>query len=561
MKLREKIYNVLSPLYGQVALSQEPSGRFRTPSLKYTIYGQYAGIFFAWLYSLKRPDNQFYKDPETLQRAVDGWNFYATQISPEGMASIITYDQYWYDSVDEWGCYYWMNTIELLNPYLDAETVNRWKRCIDRIIVAIEEKAKNTISAPEYFPKISNGAVNNHFVWTLLCLYRHAMLNGNDESLARNRERLEYIIQSQLPSGTWMEEGTVVIGYGEVTICAISLFELFDGNPIAATAVRRNLQYRLNTFYPNFRGNDCLEGRISYSNRIFPYTAPTFCHYPEGRIYLSRWMDYIQYEQPIGRRLHEALQGLAVISDLACHLPETEETKDTNLPAPAPEILWPDIKSGIHRDGKWITTMCCLSPSPLKSRWIMERQNLISIFHVDHGLIIGGGHSISQPEFSTFNIISKGVLHYLHNNGELGENRMNLRYGEHNCHVAMRSVNDSVHLHYQVKDLQETEIARVNIPLWMNASSLVIGDKVFDTENEFLFIEVLSDEILEMESIQITSSLAARLQYPICPFNPYHKNIRDAPDSNKQAILTIELTDNKPKCEITIRHRPRNRSK
>lgn len=552
VNLKDKFFEALIPLYSEVASKQRPSGQFYTLSRKYTLYGQYAGIYFAWLYTLDRPDNPYFKDSNTLARAVSGWDFYATQISAEGKARVITYDRYWHDAVDEWGCYYWINTIALLDPYLPSETKARWNECIDRIAVAMEEVAQATLNEVGYLERLSSGSISNHFVWTLLCLYRHASVRGDGPSCDRNRVRFEQVLEHQLPSGTWTESGTLVIGYGEVTICAVSLFGIFDDNARAAEAVRRNLDYRLQTLYPNFRGNDCLEGRVHYSPGIFPYTAATFGNSREGKTYLARWIDYLQLEQPEERRLSEALQGLAVVSDLATHLPNVDILMDDRLPAGSSETLWPDLKARITRRDQWTVTMCCLLPSMDRSRWIMERQNLISVFHEKGGLVIGGGHSIAQPEFSTFNVISDGTMQYLHRQGELTDRGMTLRYGKCNCLVSCQVNDGVVHLRYEVEDLLELDRVLINLPVWVENRQLGIGEDSLNCNDNAFCVEIPSGDSLKIGSIRLTSTRHACLRYPIQAFDPYHQNQAEATEVQKQAILTLELTSQNRVCDITI---------
>jgi hypothetical protein len=553
MNLREKFFTTLAPLYDEVASAQQASGCFRTEPMKYTIYGQYAGIYFAYLYTHEHPENRYFHDAETLRRAVSGWDYYAAQISAEGKARIITYDQFWYDAVDEWGCYYWMNTLELLKVHLDSETVERWNQWIDRIASRLAQNIEQAVADPKYLAELSKGCADNHTIWALLCLYRYAMLRNDEGLRASSRNHLEKVLEHQLPSGTWMEGGTLVVGYGEVTICAISLFELYDDNPRAGNAVRKNLDYRLETLYPNFRGNDCLEGRTNYSKGIVPYTALTFNRYPEGRDYLARWIDYLNSEQPAGRRLHEALQGLAVISDLATLLPETEEPEDLTIPSVPPVTFWPEIQSRIVRQDGWIVTMCCLAPPSRLNRWILERQNLVSVFHEESGLLVGGGHSIAQPEFSIFNFISKGTLHYLHHDGELTPDGMKLRYGGCCCQVEALIVGGSVRLRYRAENLGETDRVRVNVPLWTDeAGSVSIGGKNFSFGAGAFSADVAPGDILAWTAVQMTATARAQLRYPFSPFNPYKKSGTPNEFSNRQAVLTLELTSDSSDCEIVI---------
>ena len=93
---------------------------------------------------------------------------------------------------------------------------------------------------------------------------------------------------------------------------AISLFEMYDNNENAAKSVRKSLNYVMNTLYPDFTKNDCLDGRNRYSKSVVSYTALTFAKYNEGICYLTKWIDHVRENNNIGKEL----QGLAVITDI-----------------------------------------------------------------------------------------------------------------------------------------------------------------------------------------------------------------------------------------------------
>ena len=152
--------------------------------------------------------------------------------------------------------------------------------------------------------------------------------------------------------------------------------------------------------------------------------------------------------------------------------------------------------------------MCCLKQEVLGNRWILERQSLISIFHDKAGLIIGGGHSISQPELSCFNIISKGKLEYLHSSGSVNpnDNTMALIYGQVNCYIKLRYTNnEEIEIEYSCKGLAETDRVYVNIPLMnkQNESITLSGEYVIlDDQMHAKYVD--ENEIIKFRGVDLT---------------------------------------------------------
>jgi hypothetical protein len=53
-----------------------------------------------------------------------------------------------------------------------------------------------------------------------------------------------------------------------------------------------------------------------------------------------------------------------------------------------------------------------LSHTPYPSRWIQDRQNLVSLYHDKIGVILGGGNTKLQPLWSTFSVGDRAQFHH-----------------------------------------------------------------------------------------------------------------------------------------------------
>jgi len=61
------------------------------------------------------------------------------------------------------------------------------------------------------------------------------------------------------------------------------------------------------------------------------------------------------------------------------------------------------VPAGIRKSGPWQVCLCGLiDTQPLNSRFYLDRQGRVSVFHEKAGLIITGANSKRQPELATF---------------------------------------------------------------------------------------------------------------------------------------------------------------
>jgi hypothetical protein len=571
MRLKTKFIDSLLPLHDAVAALQRPTGQFANDT-GYTIYNQYAGIYFALLYTHDDPSNPFHKDPDTLRRAIAGWEFYRTQINEAGKARIVTFDQYWYDNADEWGCYYWINTLELLRPHLDPALARQWDQCIDRIVhKAIRDYIDRTLADAASMKNLDEGSVANHFIWHILCFYRYGMTRNRPEMCDEARSIMERICRTLPSHGAWFEHGQPVVKYAEVAACAVSLFELFDNNAQAADTIRKSLDFVLATSYPDLSHNAAVDCRNHYSPGRVAYTAPTFCKSEPGRAYLTRWIDQVTRRQEPGASIAYKLQGLAVVTDLAVHLPPDAPCSDANPMTFVPDqTRWNQLNTAITRRHGWTVTLSGSPAKPSNSRWVLERQNLLEIFHapvsrgtglqpvisnssepspIPPALLVGGGHSIAHPHFSCFNIIAEGKVHYLHSDSRLNDTglSLSLKYGPRWCHLHVEDLADGkLQLRYEVEDLTDLERALVHIPLWPTPATIQNPNSPIQNR-----ASLPANHPFPFSSAQFTLSEPAEYTFPHHPFNPYLQQ-QKAESTPPHALLTIPLDKSRPTLRLTI---------
>ncbi len=447
-----------------------------------------------------------------------------------------------------------METVELLKDVLPPEKLSKWQERIDSGVKSLSGIIRKTSGSKEHIELLKNGSVRNHFVWEVLCCYRYGMLKSDQNLMDFCTSIMEDIFEHQNTLGSWLEYGTPVVSYAYVTFEAISLYEHYSGNKKATEAIRKSLDYAFSTMYPDMTRIGCLDGRNRYSASPVSHIVPTYYKYESGLAYLCKW---ITNTRNVENLFATSIHALSVISNMMNIIPDDIPFIEPDIKKYMPESIHnPELKYNLIRKGPWVVSFCSLEQKIFNSRWILYRQNLYSIYHEDAGEIVGGGHSIAQPQFSCFNVISGPCVYYMHNDSKILENPygMELIYGGKKCSITFEEINEGgVTIRYKVQDLSEVDRVYVNIPLYgLKGSALSAGEeKVYCGEN-ILALKLPSGKPLVLPSVKIEVSEDAVFNYPIYPFNSYIQDQKGASD-DASGIITVELDYKRPECILKLR--------
>lgn len=539
-ELKNAFIQVVQKHEGQLAALQSPSGQYSDPTTGYTLYGQYAGYVAAWLWDHYRTLGV--DRPDLLQQAIAGWEFYRTQTNDEGKTAVITFNQYWHHAFDEWGFYYWVGTLRLLRPVLPDATRQAWEARINLIGKAISTHLCERIASEDFGRMLDAHLLPNHFAWSLLAAYQFGREANNPALCEAITTAFHRAVDAQLECGTWLEGGTPVTGYGDVTAAALSIFAEQTGDVRVLKALERHLVYVYETLYPNFSRNDCVDGRYWYTLTPFPYTAPSYLRFNHGKAYLQRWIERIGSVPNIGHYTGLSLQGLTALTGVLDYFPDVKPPSPTAPPVSEGITEWPEITTRIARKQGWIITQSA-PVSGIQSRWIFERQNITSVFHEKLGLIVGGGHSIAMPEWSSFNLIGSGMLHYVPAEAVLVEDGIRLRYSEHwgEIRYELASPNEMV-LTYRMEGLQDWQRVLVHLPLWLPPNTdpvVTLGGTSHPLRDS---VAIPADEAVKWRECTITLNTPGTLRYPMDGYTPYVKKGSASTPMRRQAILEIPLS-------------------
>ena len=537
MKSYDTILKTLVNIYDEVSSRQTSEGKTLHIDNKFTIFGQCTGLYCAALYKLDHPDNPYYKNSELLEKAEKSWDYYISLFNENGQAPLITFGQFWEYFYDEWGVLHLINTVELLKDVLPKEKIDLFSSKINRAILGIIDDIKKDYENPEFIEKVKKHEVANHFLWRLTCVYRYAMLKNDSQLMNYCTDIVHFVCDNQLPFGTWLEGNSPVVKYSHTTLGALGQLLAYTNNEdkIIYNAVSKNIEYLLKCYYKENQAIGCFDGR-NQDEVFFEFTflCSSMLDTEDGIKYNSKHI-LAKYNDPTELYIKHQSLGYYVDAFLTMTknvelITENDQSENSvvyidNLDKPI-ESYSPNTLNMLKIcKNDFIVPICILKNYSLNQRWILQRQNLFAVYHKKSNIIIGGGNSIASPEFSPFNIISNGKMHYLHDNARfITDNKIELLYDDVTCTIEINILNNQeIEIEYTVTTLKELDKCFVNIPIFLQyITEVKTSDKTIEVKSLEYHSEFLcKNDKINTDFAEISVDKDSTLTYPVYLFNSY----------------------------------------
>jgi hypothetical protein len=224
----------------------------------------------------------------------------------------------------------------------------------------------------------------------------------------------------------------------------------------------------------------------------------------------------------------------------------------------------------VRRRGPWFV---CLSGylTPRKeraanalNRWYMDRQQHLSLWHEDLGLVVGGGNSKFQPDRSTFAVWSGGHCRHEADSARLSKgaksgDRIRLRYGRQACSLTVRAVSPRrAELTFSAPRVGDREVLagfllRVVPGRKMRTSRKPRPVKIVATEQVTRNWPEAErgPRWLEAGDLRVTMPPGAFLYWPQYPFHPYAID-GAAPAGDAAARIGVALRKGRTRAKFVI---------
>jgi len=214
----------------------------------------------------------------------------------------------------------------------------------------------------------------------------------------------------------------------------------------------------------------------------------------------------------------------------------------------------------VRHDGNWQRIVSAHVAKQSPSRWIQDRQNFLSIFHKDVGLIVGGGNTKLQPRWSTFAVGATNLMEgrggenpdfiapvglvYIPDSAEVlssGDFGVRLKYGLDEAMVRTWIMNDrSLAVEYtRVTDNATPMTAHMTIiPHTGTSITPGKGRKTILGSEPFVWGAGSFGDQFEHNGVRYTVPVDATVRWPVYSYDPYRK---DGRAELKNARIVVEL--------------------
>lgn len=336
-----------------------------------------------------------------------------------------------------WSVYAWLRAIEDFGEHFGEERLERFREALGRTI------ADRLLSWNLYLKTGERRTSLNIFIWEGLEMWLGGRVLGNDEWLRAGREQVEYCLRRQKPDGWWPDAQRPrgpVVSYNGVTLSAASVYARLSGDAFALETVRRAARFHTDFCYPDGSLVETIDERNRYGKRKVSQSRAgqdrlvwAFAPFEETRAAAVFFAGHGEgsVEDDVAPSVDTAVSSCADVLD-AVRPGDVE-------PAAAPDRLSVyDIPALVRRRAPWL---CCLSGGTTEVRGSLfhhDRQNHLSVWHDDYGLLVGGGNSLWDASFSTVRLGGRYLAAGGQVRADADDDVLTLRFAHVLVHVAVR---------------------------------------------------------------------------------------------------------------------------
>lgn len=491
----------------------------------------------AYMYKTDYAGSRFYRSPELLERIGRTGDALRAFQDAEGKVEFVKTDgSKWGAIYMPWSMYHWLETYRLLETDLDVPRLARWREGLRLAYEGIDREMRESLDRREADP--SHDVVHNIPTWNAMALHRAGSVFRRPEWQRTGETMIRLTLAVQHEDGFWPEHHGPTTLYNLVYIHALGLYARHGGTIDVLPALERALRFHERFTYPDGSRVETVDGRTKYDAHSSPMGLVGFTLIPRGESYAQRVI-----EQAIGRGL--AWKGAHMADLLQYWNVRPEGNQERSLFEELRiETEW--ARTLVCKQDGWYVALSAFAAKKVESRWGQDRQSFIGVWQERSGLIVGGGNSKEQPEWSTFELrTAEGGHLYVPDAGavDLAGREAKLAYGSRTLSVRLSELaSDHIRLEFEA-EMAEGDTGAVHIPLQLRVDGrLRTGDgRELPVTREAIRLQAeQGDHRIGHASWQLEFEGAYDLSWPSYPFNPYAAD-GAAPLKEAVAVLTLPL--------------------
>lgn len=485
-------------------------------------------IMYGLATAYHEPHNPYFGSPRLLDIACRAGDAIRDFQYPDGQVEFIKADgSRWGPTFMPWTNYAWLEAYSLLRGELDEERRARWE---EGLVLAHEGQAK----------ELETAAVHNIPAWKAMSCYRAGQIFSRPEWQQAGEAMMRKVIAAQQPGGYWAEHGGPSTLYNLVYVHAVGLYYRFTQDESVLPALQAATDFHTTFTYPDGAVVETIDGRVKYHPEISQFGWPSFSLFPRGRRYVSFLLEVLRPERDLA-----VCQG-GLLPTAYHHVVEGDQE-----PLPLDQESFRSVYRDwaiVCQERPWFACLSAFTGPAANSRWGQDRQSFLSLWHRDHGLLIGGGNSKEQPEWSSF--VADG--RYLPDRARLvGDGcGVALAYGNVYCLLELEMEPGSVTITGQAEKGSAVQQLVLNIKRGQTLRTAT-GLQTVLAETPVNWDTRQLGEWLHVGGWRIELPHGARLQWPSVAFNPYAAD-GAAPHGAEMGILSAHLEGSSIRWRVTV---------
>lgn len=485
-------------------------------------------------YSRAAAGNRYHKDPQLLDVIMRAGDALIADMDANGKWEFRKKDgSTWGPIWMPWTYSRWVRTFALIRDDMPPERRAAWTKALTLGYTGIARAELRH--------------VHNIPAHQAMGLYAAGQALERPEWCRQASEFLLKVVAQQTEAGYWSEGGGPVVLYDFVYLDAVGTYYAMSQDARVLPALEKGARFHWYFTYPDGRNVETIDQRNPYHDTVALGNVG-FSFSPVGRAYLQRqW----------SRRGWENLDADLIASLL---LYGEEGAVDAAGAASARETFV--LTEGgveravVARSGPWFVCLSAYTTPVVDSRWIQDRQNFVSVYHDQTGLILGGGNTKLQPGWSNFTVGDPTLLTHqpgdanprfrprgnlvhvpsaavVHGQPELG---LDLTYAPETCRIRVVPQDDRT-LEYRL-----AATTAGGLPVAAHVTFLPHLGKPLETAAGQQ--AVLGEEAINWTPPQVGAWVAhagfrlrvppsASLHWPALPHNPYRKDGHATPSEGR----------------------------
>jgi len=531
----------------------EETGRFALagwiPEYQEVIYP------LAYLATTKEPATPYTGDAQLINAAMKGGDALRDSQYEDGTLEFLKRDG------SSWGRIYphklltaWLETYALLKDRLDADRRSRWEKGLNLMVEGTHQQILGKRN-PRLFSGIfrndevvwgwGNFEVNSLSLWDGLNVFRAGQIFERKEWQQNGQRMIHSALETLDPASFfWPEFGGPSPSQQIEYLQAIGLYYEHSGDLAVVPYLERGLEFQIRYVYPDGSLVETLDGRARYSPEPPADGHFVFSQLEEGR----RFAKFLVAQ--LTRRGTVLPLNISLLHNLRYY----HEGDEAKLPIEKKSYnLNSGSKAAVRRKAPWFYALSGFTAPTTRNRWGLDRQNFVSVWHEGVGLIIGGGNSKGQSEWSNFIFPRSGRLAYIPNSGEVRENKVVLSYEDKKASLEV-SPESKTELKIKAALLDPASSATGQLLLHLKAGNTckTAAGGVLSLSDRS--IEIRAEDAggwVEFEGWRINLPAGSKINFPSYPFDPEQRDTR-APLSQARGVLSYPLNPTVPKTEFTI---------